>query len=139
MKISNNVKYLGGVILLVAGIYLSIKMMNNNMRLVEGMSKNEEEKFSDNLYKKINKLEKRVKNKKAKINLDDYSDDILKIIELQQEEATLDAALGYCRGKGDNGLFAGAIGFSDGVEKLKARISGGSNESSESSDGGSFW
>ena len=132
MEISNNVKYLGGVILLITGIYLSIKMMNNNMKLVEGMSKNEEEKFSDNLYKQIEKLEKSIKDRKKKINLDDYSDDILKIIELQQENAALEAALGYCRGKGEHGLINGAIGFSDGIEKLKAYISG-SNESSDSS------
>ena len=111
MEISNNVKYLGGVILLITGIYLSIKMMNSNMRLVEGMSKNEEEKFSDNLYKQIEKLEKSIKDKKNKINLDDYSDDILKIIELQQENAALETALGYCRGKGNTVSLLGLLDF----------------------------
>lgn len=137
MGLSNNVKYLGGVILLITGIYLSIKMMNNNMKLVEGMSKNEEEKFSDNLYKQIEKLEKSITKNKKKINLDDYSDDILKIIELQQENVALETALSYCRGNGNNGLFSGAIGFSDGIEKLKAYISG-SNES-EGGDSGGMW
>ena len=134
MEISNNVKYLGGFVLLMLGIYVSIRMMNRNMNLIEGMSKNEEEKFSDNLYKKIEKLEKKVKDRKAKINLDDYSDDILKIIDLEQEVAALDTALSYCRG-GGGGLMMAAITQSDGVDKLKKYISGGS----DGGDGGGMW